>query len=133
MGKFEDDHVYTYCLQLFMYLRYLCDIFLIWQHDLEELHKFIENLNSTDSLRFTMEFSRAPIHFLDTTVKLRDRTLYTDLYFKSIDSHSYLVYNSLGMYHCKKSISYSQLLRTRKICSSLTDFGKMPQILYPKS
>ena len=34
MGKFEDNHIYTYHLQPFMYLRYLGDIFLIWQHRL---------------------------------------------------------------------------------------------------
>ena len=77
VGKFEDDHVYTYHLQLFMYLRYLDDIFLIWQHSLEELHKFVDHLNSrTDSITFTVEFSNEVVHFLDTTVNLNDRILY---------------------------------------------------------
>ena len=72
----------------------------------------------------TMEFSRELIHFLDTIIKLRDRTLYTDVYCKPTDSHSYLFYNSSHPYHCKKSIPYRQLLRIRQICSSLTDFDK---------
>ena len=46
LGKFEDDNVYTYHLQPFIYLRYLDDIFLIWQHCLEELNKFVDHLNS---------------------------------------------------------------------------------------
>ena len=46
MGKVEDDHVYTYRLQPFIYIRYLDDNFLIWQHGLEELHKFVEHLNT---------------------------------------------------------------------------------------
>ena len=72
MAKFEDDHVYTYCLQMFMYLRYLDDNFLIWQHGLEKLHKFVEHLNSRmDSLLFMMIFSRESTHFLDITVKFR--------------------------------------------------------------
>ena len=125
MGKFEREFVHTYRLQPFMYLRYLDDVFLIWRHSLQELNLFVDYLNSrTDSIRVTMEFSRELISFLETTVKLRDRTQYTDLYCKSTDSHSYLLYNSAHPWPCKKSIPYSQLLRIRKICSSLTDFDK---------
>ena len=95
MGKFEDDHVYTYHLQPFIYLRYLDDIFLIWQHGLEELNKFVDHLNSRmESMKFTMEVSREEISFLDTTVKLRDRTLHTDFFCTPTDSHSYLQYSS---------------------------------------
>ena len=74
-----------------------------------------------------MELSRELIHFLYTTVKLMDRALYTDLYCKPTDSHSYLLYNSAHPYHCKKSTPYSQLLRIRKICSSLRDFDRHAQ------
>ena len=80
-----------------MYIKYLNDIFIVWQHGLDELHKFVDHLNSTtDSLKFTVEYSRETIPFMDTKVKLRDRTLYTDLYCKPTDSHSYLLYSSFS-------------------------------------
>ena len=31
MDKVEDDHVHTYHLQPFIYVRYVDDIFIIWQ------------------------------------------------------------------------------------------------------
>ena len=112
MGKFEDNHVYAYHLQPFIYLRYLDDIFLIWQHGFEELNTFVGHLNSrSDSMKFTMDVSIEVISFQDTTVKLRDRTLHTDLFCKPTDSHSYLICSSAHPYHCKKSIPHSQFLQ----------------------
>ena len=125
MGKFESNHVYTYHLQPHLFVRYLDDIFMIWPHGIDELHKFVEHLNScTESIRFTLDFSREKINFLDTTVILRDATLYTDLYCKPTDSHSYLLYNSAHPLNCKNSIPYSQFLRIRRICSTLDNFDK---------
>ena len=97
MGKYEDDHVYTYHLQPFIYFaisgwHY---IFFIWQHGHEELNKFVDHLNSRmESMKFTMEVSREEMSFLDTTVILRDRTLHTDFFCTPTDSHSYLQYSS---------------------------------------
>ena len=72
-----------------------------------------------------MEFSREQVYYLDRTVKRRDRQLYIDLYCKPNDSYSYLLYSSSHPYQCKKNIPYSQLLRIRMICSSITDFDKL--------
>ena len=125
MGKFEDDHVHTYHIQPFIYARYLDDIFIIYQYGLNELHEFVDHLNSwTESMKFTMECARDTVSFLDTKVKLRDETLYMDLYCKPTDSHSYILYTSAHPHHCRKSITYSQFLQIRCICSNLTDFDK---------
>ena len=75
-------------------------------------------------MKFTMECSRETIAFLDTKVKLRDGTLYTDLYCTRTDSHSYLLYRSAHPQHCKNSIPHSQFLWTRRICSDIIDFDK---------
>ena len=81
MGKFEDYHVYTYHLQPFIYIRQVDDIFIIWQHDLNELNKCVDHLNSsTVSIKVTIQCFRETVCFLDTKIKLRDATLYTDLY-----------------------------------------------------
>ena len=80
MCKFKDDHVYTYHLQLFIYVRYLDDIFIVWQHGLDELNQFVDHLHSrTDSLEFTMEYSRESIPFLvkasDNAKPTEDQTI----------------------------------------------------------
>ena len=69
LGAFESQHVYTYRLQPLLYLRYIDDIFIIWQHEREELNKFIEHLNQcSDDFKFTHEISEDSVTFLDTTL-----------------------------------------------------------------
>ena len=69
MSKFEDEHVYTYHLQPFIYARYLDDILIVWQHGLYALNKFEDHLKSRT------ECSREMVSFLDTKVKLRNGNL----------------------------------------------------------
>ena len=45
----------------------------------------------------------------------------TDLYVKSTDSHQYLHSSLCHLYHCKKSIPYSQALCLNRICSNFFD------------
>ena len=125
MGKFETKFVYPYKLQPLLFLRYLDDIFMIWQHGLTELRKFHTYLNSClPTIKFTLEFSDQQITFLDTLVRLRQNRLETDLYCKPTDSHNYLLYKSAHPQKCKDSIPYSQFLRIRRICSNVEDFDK---------
>ena len=90
------------------------------------IRRSVTSNSRTDSLKFTMECPKETIPFLDTEVKFGDGTFYTDLYCKPLDSHSYmyLLYSSAHPHHCKKSISYSQFLRIRRICGNITDFNK---------
>ena len=61
------------------------DILMIWNHCEEELTKFLNYLhNIHDKTKFTHEFSKEAINFLDTTVKIDStRELYTTLYEKT--------------------------------------------------
>ena len=45
MGASEEKHVYTYRLQPLMYVRYIDDIFIIWQHEEAKLKEFFTHLN----------------------------------------------------------------------------------------
>ena len=91
MGSFENKHVYTYSKQPLLYLRYIDDIFIIWQHGVTELDSFIEHMNScSEHIKFTVEKSTEQIAFLDTLVKLDRGQILTDLYSKPTDSHNYL-------------------------------------------
>jgi hypothetical protein len=99
------------------------DIFIIWSKGEEKLLEFVEYLNSrVQSMKFTLEWSYDKVNFLDTTVKIVENNIVTDLYSKPTDSHNYLLYNSAHPQRCKDSIPYSQFLRVRRICSSIQDF-----------
>jgi len=127
MGDFEERFVYPYRLQPLKYLRFLDDIFLIWQYGMDELTEFVIHMNSQlPSIKFTMEHSKESVNFLDTTVSINiaSHELETDLYCKPTDSHNYLLYNSAHPKRCKESIPYSQFLRIKRICSKTTDYDR---------
>ena len=92
---------------------------------------FVDYLNSrVPTIKFTFEASLTQVNFLDTTVHIEpDGTIWTDLYCKPTDSHSYLRFDSSHPGHCCKSLPYSQFLRFRCICSHDTDFERHGALL----
>lgn len=123
MADFEEQYVYTYHLQPLLWVRFIDDIFMIWQHSLEELLSFQTYLNGVhNTIKFTMEHSQSDIAFLDTSVQIRDGKLCTTLYTKPTDAHNYLLYNSAHPPHCLQGIPLSQFLRVRRICTHIEDF-----------
>ena len=90
-----------------------------------KLREFCEEINSFHlTIKFTAEWSRKSITFLDTTVIRKGNCLVTDLYTKPTDTHQYLHCCSCHPSHCKRSIAYSQALTMRRICSSTTDYER---------
>ena len=81
MDRFETDALKNWDRQPLIWLRFIDDIFMIWNHGEQELKKFLEYLNNIhDKIKFTHEFSKESINFLDTTVKIdTTRELYTTL------------------------------------------------------
>ena len=125
MGNFEEEHVYKYKLQPLIYLRFLDDCFMVWQHGEHELNELVIYLNNClPSIKFTIEKSENSVNFLDTTVKILDKCIITDLYSKPTDAHNYLLYKSAHPRKCKDSIPYSQFLRIRRICTRTEDYDK---------
>ena len=123
MGAYEEEHVYTYKLQPLLYLRYIDDIFMIWQHGEAELLTFVEHLNTrVPTITFTQEHSAQHVSFLDVLVRIINNHLETDLFSKTTDSHDYLLYSSAHPQRCKDSIPYSQFLRFRRLCSRMEDY-----------
>ena len=105
--------------------RYIDDIFFIWEHGEDSLKQFIETLNACHpTIKFTAEWSKEEINFLDVNVRLRNRQLETDLHIKPTDTHQFLDSTSCHPYHCKKSIPYSQALRYNRICSDNKKFDQ---------
>ena len=120
LNDFEETHVYTYRLQPLLWVRYIDDIFMLWQRGPTELTSFVQHLNSCHLIfKFTCDQSLTKVNFLDTTVcKTPQGTLYT----KPNDAHMYLHFTSSHPKHCKTSLPYSQFLRIQRICTLESDF-----------
>ena len=127
MADFEDTHVYTYKKPPLWWKRFIDDIFCIYQGSEQELLEFINHLNTCHkqkTIKFTYEYSKSQVNFLDTTVYLDNGQLKTTLYVKPTDSHSYLAYDSCHPRHMINGIPYSQFLRVRRICTEWEEFFK---------
>ncbi len=76
------------------------------------------------TIKFTAEFSRESVNFLDTMVKVDkiSTIVYTDLYTKDTDTQNYLHYTSSHPIHCKKGGLYGGFLRIRRTCHHISDF-----------
>ena len=98
------------------------DIFMIQQYGEHQLIEFLKLLNECHpTIKFTYEYSREKINFLDVQIIKQGQKLVTDLYIKPTDTHQYLDASSCHPFHCKRSIPYSQALRLNRICSE-TEF-----------
>ena len=74
--------------------------------------------------KFTADWSKTSINFLDVTVSITEGTIETDLYVKPTDSHQYLLLSTCHHFYCKKGIPYSQKLRLNRISSNNRFFDK---------
>ena len=118
MTDLEESILKDIELQLHIWWRYIDDIFFIWEHGEDSLKHFIETLNaSRPTIKFTAEWSKEEINFLDVNVRLKNRQLETDLHIKPTDTHQFLDSTSCHLYHCQKSIPYNQALRYNRISS----------------
>ena len=96
--------------------RYEDDIFMLWQHGEKELEKFLEKLSSYHSnIKFTANYSREKISFLDVEVVKKRNQLLADHYIKPIDAIQYLYASSCHVFHLKISIHYRQTLRLNRV------------------
>ena len=108
-----------------LWWRYIDDVFLVWTHGEEKLLEFIDFLNSAHhSIKFTAEYSKETIHFLDVQVIKKDDRIVTDLYTKPTDTYQLLHHSSCHPSHTKRGIPYGQALRLRRICSEEGYFAK---------
>ena len=88
-------------------------------------YTFIDQVNLFHpTIKFTAEYSKEEVNFLDLKIKLIDRKLKTDLFVKPTDTHQSLDPTSSHPYHCKQGIPYSQDLSLNRICSDNANFDK---------
>ena len=113
------------------WLRYIDDIFIIWNNGREEWDRFYDYLNrSHPTIKFTSTVTTENISFLDVNIQLKNGIIKTDLYTKPSDSHNYLNWKSCHPIQCKKGLAFSLALRLRRICSDQEDFDRRCRELY---
>ena len=107
----------------YLWLRYIDDIFMIWTNGVEQLQEFLNSINQYhDTIKFTWDWSREKINYLDVQVINNNGIIETDLYTKPTDKHQYLFHTSCHPRGIKQGIPYAQALRLRRICSTSTTF-----------
>ena len=90
---------------LSVWWRYIDDICFIWEHGEESLQEFINEIDSFNpTIKFTTDWSKEKVNFLDVEVTLKNSVLSTDLFVKPTDTHEFLDPTSCHPYHCKKVI-----------------------------
>ena len=78
----------------------------------------------SDDIKFTYEYNKDTISFVDLKVISSNGKLITSLYSKPNDCHQHLQYGSCHPEHTKRSIVYSQALRIKSVCSQESDYNK---------
>ena len=126
MGYFEKNILSQYHQYPLVWLRFLDDIFLIWQYSEKELLDFIEYLNNAHPwIKFTCHYSTEKATFLDVDIsKNNDGILATSIHVKKTNNHQYIEYSSCHPIPCKKGIAFSQAMRYRRIISNDETFEK---------
>ena len=88
MGSLGEEILSNSLLKPLVWWRYIDDISVMWERGEEELQTFLETLNCHyPTIKFTAEYSRAYIDFLDVTVMKKRNQLGTDLYVNPTDTH----------------------------------------------
>lgn len=123
MGLLEKSFLAKQELQPFTWIRFIDDIFLIWQHGIESLLFFLNDLNLFSPLNFNWKISQEFITFLDVDIYLKDNSLKTKIHVKETNKMQYLHYTSCHPMHIKKSIPKGLSIRAQNLCSDQVDFN----------
>ena len=107
-----------------LWLRYIDDIFGLWEGPLSHLLDFLEVANSfDDNIKLTCNSSLLNIQFLDLVIfKNLNQTLSTMVFLKPTSSLRLIHPKSLHPRHTKIGVIYSQVLRFLKNCTFEADF-----------
>ena len=118
-----------------LYLRFLDDIFIIWEHSLQDFQEFLTTLNNhKETIKLKPTISQESIDFLDVTVFKgprfqRENILDTKVFFKPTDTHELLHKTSYHPQHTFSGILKSQFLRFFRISNNFSDYLKASQTL----
>ena len=119
-----------------IYLRYLDDIFMVWEHSRQDFNQFFETLNTAHpNIKLKSNIQSQELEFLDVLIYKgqnfdKHNTFDTKVYFKPTDSHALLHKNSFHPKHTFAGIIKSQLMRFGRICQLESDFEEATSTLF---
>ena len=124
MGKLEMDFLDSCDKTPLIWLRFLDDIFMIWDHSEQDLQDFISKINKFhDTIKFTFNYSKTEATFLDVNIRMKENgELETSVHEKITNCHQYIEFSSCHPLSCKQGIPYSQAKRYRRITSDKSHF-----------
>ena len=118
MAHFEEKYINTHNSRPRIWFRFIDDIWGIFTGDESSFKKFNSEINEIhSSIKLSGEFSNTEVDFLDVTTYRKNSRVFSRLFCKPTDSHSYLEFHSCHPPNNKKSIPYSQFLRIRRNCT----------------
>jgi hypothetical protein len=130
MNDFEESFLNTQERKPTVWVRYIDDIFIIWEHGQSHLDMFMSAINHhSKAIKFTIEQSNEAVPFLDTTVFIKENRICTRLYTKPTDSHLYLRFDSCHPPHCKTAIPKSQYQRLYRLHSEKEEYPAAAKLL----
>ena len=102
-----------------VWLRYVDDTFVLWQHGDDHLQEFLQHLNGLHNrILFTMEKEDDhKLPFLDVLVERANNRLKTDVYRKPTHTNLYLHYRSNHRSRVKSGIVRCLKTRADRICN----------------
>ena len=125
MGDWEEELLKRSKKTPKLYLRYVDDIFGIWDDNEESLEEFFELANAIhENIKLEMTTSTTKINFLDVIVSQHEDGINTTIYSKPTDRHLYLHKNSCHPSSIKKAIPYGLGIRAKRICSTEKEYKK---------
>ncbi|OCT65597.1 hypothetical protein XELAEV_18041835mg [Xenopus laevis] len=108
---------------LITWRRYIDDCIIIWKGSEELLKTFIQDINNNSfNLKFTYEYSKISIFFLDLNVYTTKEGLKTRLFKKETDCNGYIPYNSGHHRKWLNNIPSGQFGRIKRNCSNPVDY-----------
>jgi len=129
--KILDDYEKEHGLRPTCWLRYIDDIFFVWVHGETKLKHFLQFCNSyteknkmKSSIKFTANYSRKQVAFLDVMIKSTHQGIITDVHTKPTSAQNYLHRSSFHPPSLIRSIPKTQFIRLRRICTKLIDYDR---------
>ena len=136
MAEWETTALAKCYLKPSMFLHYLDDIWILWDHGRDQFETFFDILNThSPAVKLTSRIEQNSIDFLDITIYKGARTketglLDTKVFFKPTDTHQLLHKSSFHPKHTFAGILKSQIIRFYRICSERQEFDHACSVLF---
>lgn len=131
MAHWEEDAVFKdRPPQLICYRRYIDDLIIVWNGDMESLQLFMNRMDNNDkNIKLTWNVNTQNTVFLDLEIYKNEDGFCTRNFFKPTDRNSFIPLSSCHHKLWLCNIPRGQFIRLRRNCTSQSDFLSQSQVL----